>query len=130
MQELREAALALEKDADKRIFGYHETLLNKNIYKRAYSFDKLTSAYIDSFEEEASLHNYKIVRDDPRYPFLLVGKGREYALLPDILVSPNEVLYSLKEYSEALASFENLILVEFDAYSFLEYPENLFSLLK
>ena len=123
-------ALALEKDADKRIFGYHETLLNKNIYKRAYSFDKLTSAYIDSFEEEASLHNYKIVRDDPRYPFLLVGKGREYALLPDILVSPNEVLYSLKEYSEALASFENLILVEFDAYSFLEYPENLFSLLK
>ena len=122
-------ALAFDSKADKRFFGYHETLLNRNLYRRTFPFEKITNSYLSFLEEEAKKHGFTLKQDDPRYPLILEKDGKEEALLPDILIPYQEVAQSIQEYTEGLSYYTGLALVEFDAYAFLEYPDHLFTLL-
>lgn len=122
-------ALAFDCEADKRFFGYHETLLNRNLYRRTFPFEKITDSYLSFLDEEAKKHGFLLKQDDPRYPLILEKDGKEEALLPDILIPYQEVAQSIQEYTEGLSYYTGLALVEFDAYAFLEYPDHLFTLL-
>lgn len=99
---------------DMRTQGYHDTFFNRDvIYKGSFDFTILPDAFLAMLDKDFSIHG------DNRYPLILSQDDKEYALMPDVVLSHEHDVRYLAEVARFLAKEENLILANLDCQEYL-----------
>lgn len=99
---------------DIRTQGYHETFINDiTLYKHYFDFSLIPTKFEKKIKEDFN------VIDSDKYSYVLKQDNKNYALLPDVLISYEHDVNFLNDLSKYLASFENLILVKFDCLDYI-----------
>lgn len=120
-----------ENHHDKRIVGYHESVIHAEMISSLLGdFSSLPEYLIDKLKEDSERHGAEMKEDDKRFPFIISYHGKDYAIYPDVLSRKDENPYVMVELGNYYALFENMTLIVLDTYGYLLGDEDLFGLME
>ena len=122
--------ISTEEQSDDRIQGYHQSVISREAYTKAFDFDRVPEKFLQYLKEECEKHQMILEQESAAFPLLIVDGERQFAIVPDILLTHEYDRTTLSELARYLAMYENIMLYCLDTYEFLFEPENLFKALK